>query len=209
MHHAVGAVDIRAIIASWGYLGIFLCVFVGNLGIPVPEETVVLTAGFLAGREILDVKAVFTVVVLSAIAGDSTGYLMGRTGGARVLDRLTRMSSFVRNRRERFEAFFHEHGNKAVFMARFITGLRFMAGPMAGAAGMKFTRFLRWNMMGAVSWCSLMVATGYLLGDEFEVIVPATEHARQWIGLVVVLLVLGIVVFWLRERNSASTDPGS
>src|SRR5208282_2187092 len=104
---------------------------------------------FFAGRNLLDVRAVVAVVVLSAIAGDSTGYVIGRTGAQRLLARLSRMSGFVRHRREHLEKFFHEHGNKAVFMARFIAGLRFMAGPMAGAAGMRFTRFLRWNVMGA------------------------------------------------------------
>ena len=209
MHSSVSAAHITQVIATWGYFGVFLCVFIGNLGFPVPEETVVLTAGFLAGRNLLDVRAVVGVVVFSAIAGDSTGYLIGRTGGQRLLDRLCRWSRLVRNRRERFEKFFHEHGNKAVFVARFVTGLRFMAGPMAGAAGMRFSRFLRWNMMGALSWCSLMVAAGYLIGNEFDRIAPAAQYAHQWELLAVVLLVLGIVIFWWRERPAAPIDPGS
>ncbi len=208
MHSTVSAAHISQIIATWGYLGVFLCVFIGNLGFPVPEETVVLTAGFLAGRSLLDVRAVIAVVVLSAIAGDSTGYLVGRTGGQRLLDRLSRMSGFVRHRREHFEKFFHEHGTKAVFMARFVTGLRFMAGPMAGAAGMRFTRFLRWNVMGALCWCTLMVTTGYLVGDEFDRIAPA-EYMRQWILLGVAVVVLGLFIFWWRERGPAPIDPGS
>ncbi len=208
MHSGAAAAHVTQVIAAWGYLGIFLCVFIGNLGFPVPEETVVLTAGFFAGRNLLDVRAVIAVVVLSAIAGDSTGYLIGRTGGQRLLDRLSRMSGFVRHRREHFEKFFHEHGNKAVFMARFVTGLRFMAGPMAGAAGMKFTRFLRWNVMGALSWCSLMVATGYLVGDEFDRI-PATEGVRQWILLAVAVVVLGFFIFRWFDRHPASIDAGS
>ncbi|MFI5351618.1 MAG: DedA family protein [Candidatus Binatales bacterium] len=209
MHPSAAAAHVSQVIATWGYLGIFLCVFIGNLGFPVPEETVVLTAGFFAGRNLLDVRAVVAVVVLSAIAGDSTGYLIGRTGGQRLLDRMSRMSGFVRHRREHFEKFFHEHGTKAVFMARFVTGLRFMAGPMAGAAGMKFTRFLRWNVMGALSWCSLMVATGYLVGDEFDNIFPATAYVRQWILPAIAVVVLGFFVFWWRERHPASIGPDS
>jgi membrane protein DedA with SNARE-associated domain len=209
MHGAVSPAHINHVLTTWGYLGIFLCVFVGNLGLPVPEETVVLTAGFLAGRNVLDVRAVFIVVVLSAIAGDSTGYLMGRTGGQRLLERLSALSSFVRHRRERFEDFFEAHGSKAVFMARFITGLRFMAGPMAGAAGMEFTRFLRWNVTGALAWCTMMVAIGYLVGDELGRFGPMTEYAGHWIALGAILLVLGVFIFWWRERHPATTDPGS
>jgi membrane protein DedA with SNARE-associated domain len=209
MHPSGSEAQIIRVIGTWGYFGIFFCVFIGNLGLPVPEETVVLAAGFLAGRNLLDVRMVFVVVVLSAIAGDSTGYLIGHTGGQRLLDRLCNMSLFVRHRRERFEKFFHEHGNKAVFMARFVTGLRFMAGPMAGAAGMKFTRFLRWNMMGATSWGALMVLLGYLVGDEIDRIIPFTEYARQLVMLAVALLILGVLIFWWRERHTAPVDSGS
>lgn len=205
--HSVTPAHISRVIGAWGYFGIFLCVFIGNLGLPVPEETVVLTAGFLAGRNLLDVRAVFAVVVLSAIAGDSSGYLIGRTGGQRLLDRLCNLSSFVKHRRERFETFFHEHGNSAVFMARFVTGLRFMAGPMAGAAGMAFTRFLKWNVMGATCWCALMVSIGYLVGDELDRIVPVTEYAGQWVAVAAVLLGLGVLIFWWRERHPQTTDP--
>ncbi len=210
--HQVSPAHISRVIASWGYLGIFVCVFVGNLGIPVPEETVVLTAGFLAGRQLLDVRLVYIVVILSAIAGDSSGYLIGRTGGQKLLDRLGKMFSFVRHRRERFESFFHAHGNKAVFMARFITGLRFMAGPMAGAAGMRFSRFLRWNVMGAICWCTLMVSGGWVVGDELDRIVrvvPAAGYARSWMGVAVTLLILFFAIFLWRERHPASSDPPS
>ena len=72
----------------------------------------------------------------------------------------------MRTRYDRLQLFFQTHGSKAVFMARFITGVRFMAGPMAGACGMPFFQFLGWNVLGAIVWCSLVVTVGYLVGDE-------------------------------------------
>ena len=54
MHELLNPANIVDVAREWGYLGIFVCVFVGNLGIPVPEETVMLVAGFLAGRGILE-----------------------------------------------------------------------------------------------------------------------------------------------------------
>ncbi|MFZ0888789.1 MAG: DedA family protein [Candidatus Binataceae bacterium] len=197
------------LIVAWGYLGIFICVFVGNLGVPVPEESVVLAAGFLAGQGILDIKFVYLVVVLSAIAGDSSGYLIGRTGGQRLLERLSRRFRFIRRRNERFKTFFNAHGTKAVFMARFITGLRFMAGPMAGAAGMRFAQFLRWNVMGALAWCSIMVAGGYLVGNELYRIIPFAHVTGRWVALGIFLVMVGIVIFWWRERGSTAPGPES
>src|SRR6266478_5978646 len=157
MHHLTNPADLPNLLASWGYLGIFLFVFVGNLGVPVPEESVLIGAGFLASRGLLDLEWVYVVAMASAVTGD-------RTGGQVLLERLAARFAFVRRRIAQLRLFFDQHGSKAVFMARFITGARFLAGPMAGAAGMPFLRFLGWNVMGALVWCSLMVTIGYLVG---------------------------------------------
>ncbi|HUY19097.1 MAG TPA: DedA family protein [Candidatus Binataceae bacterium] len=206
--HFLSPALITDMLVNWGYLGIFLCVFVGNLGLPVPEETVVLAAGFLAGQEILELRTVYLVVVLSAITGDSCGYLLGRTGGQRLIERLAGRFEFVRIRYERIQSFFSAHGPKAVFMARFITGARFMAGPMAGAAGMKFWRFFGWNVLGALIWCGLMVGIGYLVVDyvdELWRIIHLTHRAGQIAGLTAIVLGLAFYLYWRREHHRSAT----
>ncbi len=203
--HFLSPTFITNLLVNWGYLGIFVCVFIGNLGIPVPEETVVLAAGFLAGQEILELKTVYLVVVLSAITGDACGYLLGRTGGQRLLERLAGQFEFVRTRYERIQTFFEVHGPKAVFMARFITGARFMAGPMAGAAGMEFWRFFGWNVLGALVWCGLMVGIGYLVVDELWRVINLTHRAGQIAGVTAVVLALAFYLFWRREEHSSAT----
>jgi membrane protein DedA with SNARE-associated domain len=195
---------------TWGYLGIFACVFVGNLGIPVPEETVMLVAGFLAGREILNLEAVYAVVFVSAVVGDCCGFLFGRTGGQRVMARLADRFAFVRSRYDRLQTFFHTHGPKAVFMARFIAGARFLAGPMAGAAGMPFLRFLAWNVLGALLWCTLVVTVGYLVGDELYRVAMLAHSATRWALLAIIVIALVLYLLWWRERHQpAASEPES
>ncbi len=205
MHEIVSPASLTDWLATWGYLGVFVCVFIGNLGIPVPEETVMLIAGFLAGRSIFQLKVVYAVVILSAVVGDCCGFLIGRTGGQRVLEWLARNFTSIRRRYDRLQVFFHTHGSKAVFMARFITGVRFMAGPMAGAAGMPFMRFLGWNVLGAIIWCTLVVTVGYLLGDELYRVAGLAHAARRWVAIGVILLGLAIYLFWWRERDQPVT----
>jgi membrane protein DedA with SNARE-associated domain len=175
-----------------------------SLGIPMPEETVLLAAGFLAGRDILDLKTLYVVAIASAVTGDCTGYLFGRTGGSRVLAWLGRTFPFIRPGQERLETFFKTHGSKAVFMARFITGVRFMAGPMAGAAGMGFWRFLGWNLLGAIIWCTLIVTIGYLVGDELEWVAKETHRAFLWIGIAIVVSLAAASFFWWRGQRPSS-----
>jgi membrane protein DedA with SNARE-associated domain len=205
MHALLDPANIVDWLANWGYLGIFVCVFVGNLGIPVPEETVMLVAGFLAGRAILDLRFVYLVCVFSAVSGDCCGFLVGRRGGQRIIARLATRFSTIGQRYERLQLFFHTHGSKAVFMARFIAGVRFMAGPMAGAAGMPFFRFLGWNVLGAIIWCTTVVTIGYLVGDELYRVAELAHHAQRWIALVAVFLCVGIWFFWWRDKSPAPT----
>ena len=203
MHALLNPANIVEWLANWGYLGVFVCVFIGNLGVPVPEETVLLVAGFLAGRSILDLKYVYLVATLSAVSGDCSGFFIGRHGGQRIITRLAARFVTIRQRYERLQTFFHTHGSKAVFMARFIAGVRFMAGPMAGAAGMPFVRFLGWNVLGALLWCTTVVTIGYLVGDEVYRVTELAHHAQRWIALAVLLLCFAFWFFWLRDRNQA------
>ncbi len=205
MPHVLNPSALSDWLSTWGYLGVFICVFIGNLGIPVPEETVLLAAGFLAGRGDLSLQPLYLVGIGSAVTGDCCGFLFGRTGGQRLFERLAQRFTFVRVRYERLQAFFKTHGSKAVFMARFVAGARFLAGPMAGAAGMSFLSFLGWNVSGAFIWCSLIITIGYLVGDELEWAAHVVHTASHWVALVVFLLLAGFWFFW-RERQQHRSE---
>jgi membrane-associated protein len=76
-----------------------------------------------------------------------------------------------------------------------------MAGPMAGAAGMSFLRFLGWNVSGALIWCSLIITIGYLVGDELEWVAQLMHAASYWVALGAVLLIAIVWWFFIRERH--------
>jgi membrane protein DedA with SNARE-associated domain len=207
MHHALDPHNIAQVLETWGYIGIFLCVFVGNLGLPVPEESVVLAAGFLAGRDIMDLKAVLVVAFISAVIGDNFGYMLGRTGGRTVMLRVAGSSSWMRWRYLWFKAFFDAHGNKTIFLARFVAGLRFMAGPMAGALRMPFWRFFGWNVSGAAVWCAAVAYLGFILGDRWEAVAGHLHSASQWLMIVTVIVMAGLYPLWLRRRTIPRIEP--
>ncbi len=131
MLHVLNPVVIAEWLSAWGYLGVFICVFIGNLGVPVPEETVLLTAGFLAGRNILDLEPLYLVAIVSAVSGDCCGFLFGRTGGQRLIERLAHRFEFVRVRYERLQSFFETHGSNGGLPGWRRTG----AGCASGACG--------------------------------------------------------------------------
>jgi membrane protein DedA with SNARE-associated domain len=195
MHHILSPSGMTDWLSSWGYPGIFICIFIGNLGLPMPEELVLLVAGVLAGRKVLDLGTLYVVAILSVVTGDSCGFLAGRTGGQQLFEWLAAKFHFLHRRYQRLQRFFQAHGNSAVFLARFVMGARFMAGPMAGAAGMPYWSFLGWNLLGASVWCFLVITLGYFVGNQLDWVVHLVEEGGHWMAVAVVLAV--VVTVWL------------
>src|SRR2546422_7412119 len=130
--------DLPQLIGHWGYVAIFVVVVLGNVGLPLPEETVLALAGYLVWRGELSLPLVLAVGVVSAVAGDNLGYWLGRRYGRTALPRYARWVLGHPERLQSMEAFVAGRGPFAVFVARFIPGIRFMAGPLAGRPGKPF-----------------------------------------------------------------------
>jgi len=187
--------DLTQIINTWGYAAIALIVLLGNLGLPVPEETVLTVSGYLAWQGQLRFPAVVTVSIVSAVTGDNLAYWLGRRYGQRLLARVTAATPA---RIERMQRLVRRYGALAVFMARFVAGLRFMAGPLAGSAGLGPMRFFVANLLGAIVYVPTMVgmgyAIGYGLGDRIDQLRRAAGRAE---GIVLLALALAAVIAWI------------
>ena len=179
--------DLPELIGHWGYIAIFVVVVLGNVGLPLPEETVLAVAGYLVWRGDLDLAAVLVVGVVSAVAGDNLGYWLGRRFGRTAVPRYARWVLGHPERLQSMEAFIERRGPFAVFVARFIPGIRFMAGPLAGGLGLRFLPFLAANVLGALVYVPVAVAGGYVVGYGLGEYV---ERARRVAGQVEYLVLL-------------------
>jgi membrane protein DedA with SNARE-associated domain len=175
--------ELGHLIEHWGYLAIFVFVVLGNLGVPVPEESILVLAGYLVWQGDLRLPLVLLVGILSAIAGDNLGYWIGRRYGQEAIARYGRWVLLTPARLDATRRFVTRYGAFGVFAARFIAGLRFMAGPLAGSTGLPPLAFVAANALGAGVYVPTMVAVGYGvaygLGDylkRFERIVGKVEH---------------------------------
>ena len=185
-----GSLDPGTAVAHWGYAAIFALVILGNAGLPVPEETVLLVAGFMVWRGELRLDIVLAVGIVSAIVGDNIGYWLGRRVGRGTLERA---ATWILGHPERLDAmqrFVARRGAVAVFVARFLPGLRFMAGPLAGALGLGAGPFLIANVLGAAVYVPVVVAGGWALGYGFG---DYVEPLRRVVGNVE-HVVLGLAI---------------
>ncbi|HTU02992.1 MAG TPA: DedA family protein [Candidatus Sulfotelmatobacter sp.] len=201
---------VEPFLRQYGYIGILVFVFLGNLGMPVPEEAVVLFAGYLTWRETLRLPLVLVVAVASAVAGDSVGYWVGRAKGRGILIRYGRYLAITPRLVRKADSFFQAHGDKTVFSARFIPGIRFLAGPLAGASKMPFPRFFFFNLSGAVVWVSLMIALGHSFGAHLHLLLRRVRRVEE---LLAALAIAAVLIIWLRQRgrrrNSGPQGPQS
>jgi membrane protein DedA with SNARE-associated domain len=185
--------------AHLGYLALAGLVGVESIGVPVPGETALITAGVLARSGQFDITAVIAVAAGAAIIGDNIGYVIGRAGGRRLLEHPGPLEKHRRALLENGEPFFARHGPKAVFLGRWFTGLRIAAAWLAGVNRMHWAVFLFWNALGGIAWATSVGLAAYALG-------PAAESLIRTVGLVgvaaVVLLAAGAFVWRVRRRPS-------
>ncbi len=199
---------LNELIAQWGSPAICLAVILGNVGLPIPEETILILAGYLAWQGQSPLPLVLGVGIVSAIAGDNLGYWIGRKYGPEAIERYGHWVLMTPKRLEATRRFVTRHGAVGVFAARFLTGLRFLAGPLAGATGLQPPRFFVANLLGAVVYVPLAVgagyAVGYGLGDSVERVQRAVGEVGHIVLVATILGSIALLGWWalvVRQRR--------
>jgi membrane protein DedA with SNARE-associated domain len=190
---------LRNAVVHHGYWALAVALLLENAGLPVPGETILLLASFLAFSEHeLQLPWIIVVATLAATIGDNLGFALGHFGGRPLLARYQQFFRIQNQTIERGERLFERFGALTVFFARFIFGIRIIAGPLAGVLRMHWRKFVIFNFMGAAVWVTAIAGAGYLFGQHWERL--ARDVRRFDIG-VAILAVLGAAFLWWRSRR--------
>jgi membrane protein DedA with SNARE-associated domain len=161
--------SLSELIAQHGYWIVAAAVGVESMGIPVPGETMLVTAAVHAGAtHQLNIVMVMVSATVGAIVGDNLGFVIGRRFGYPLLLRHGHLLGITSSRIKFGQLMFLRHGGKVVFFGRFIAVLRAFAAVLAGVNGMPWSRFLFFNASGAVAWAGGYGTVAYLLGEQVE-----------------------------------------
>jgi membrane protein DedA with SNARE-associated domain len=196
--------DLLHLIGRYGYLVVFFGVMLESVGVPLPGETILIAAGALVHRGVLDFGDTLFLGIFGAVVGDQIGYWIGRFGGRPFLLRWGRYAFITPERLGHAEGFFAQHGGRAVFLARFITGLRVFGALVAGTSRMPWGKFVLYNVLGGTVWAAAVVSLGYFLWASISLV----EH---WVGraslLLVAALALALLLRWTYRRAARGGQP--
>ncbi|MEO7962784.1 MAG: bifunctional DedA family/phosphatase PAP2 family protein [Gemmatimonadaceae bacterium] len=188
---------ISTLLSSYGYVVVFLIVGLESLGVPLPGETVLVTASAFAARGHLSIVGVVIAAIAGAVLGDNGGYWIGRKGGIALVHRYGRFLHLDDEKLERVRSFFDTHGAKTVFIGRFIAVLRTWAAFFAGAGRMPYNAFMMYNALGGIVWAIIFGSLGFVFGRNLKVL----EHYLGRASLVLALLaalVVALILLWRR-----------
>ncbi len=190
---------IRHFLVHWGYWAILLGLVGENAGIPLPGETVLMFASFLSHKHTgLNIFWVIVTGTGAAILGDNAGFFVGSKLGPRLIKWMKKLFRMDDEDIAAAKDQVRRHGAATIFWARYIFGLRTIAGPLAGMLGMEWKKFLLFNALGAASWVTAMSLIGYAFANEFQTLLDYFEKL-SWV-MAGGLFALGYFL-WRRQKK--------
>jgi len=191
-------------IIQYGYGALFGVLFAESLGLPLPGETFLVAASFLAAQGQLNIWLVVVTAWAAATLGDNAGYAIGRFGGRKLLVRHGARVGISAARLDKTERFFAKYGPEVVIVARFFPVLRQLNGITAGSAGMGWKRFAVYNALGALLWVGAWSAGVYYFGKQIEAWLLRVHTAELWLAGALALALLVALVYWAMSKRSRS-----
>lgn len=185
----------------YGLWAVFFSLFLETFGLPLPGETLLISASLLAAQGQFQFPVVLLIGWAAAVLGDNTAFYVGHFGGRRLLLRLGGRLGLTHERLDKVQHFYDRFGAEVVIVARFFEGARQLNGLVAGSSGMAPLKFLAYNIIGAALWVGFWTTAAFYLGDHLAVL-------YAWMGhFVLVAVAIGFVagaayLLYRRRRGS-------
>jgi len=179
-------------ISSYGYFGIFSLLFLGIVGLPVPDETLLVFSGYLIFRGTLHPIATLMAGFLGSSCGISVSYLLGRLLGRGVVSHYGKYFGIAPEQLEKAHDWFRRIGYWALMLGYFVPGVRHLTAIAAGISELEGPLFMAFAYSGAFVWVSSFLLLGYFFGEDWHLVLYLLHN-----NLVIVLSILVSFIFLL------------
>ncbi len=201
-HHILDL--LRAALVHYGYWAVAGALLLESAGLPLPGETILVLASFLAYSEHeLRFQWIIVVAIVATTLGGELGFALGRYGGRPLIEQYREVFYVRQETLLRGERLFEQYGSATVFMARFLFGLRVLAALLAGALRMPWRKFTLFNFLGAGVWVTTICSAGYLFGGHWSRLTRDLKRLNLAVAIVVAMVVFW---WWWRSRRVQPDD---
>jgi membrane-associated protein len=193
--------DLPELVRWAGLIGLTAIIFSETgllVGVFLPGDSLLVTAGLLSARGYLNVYTLVPALMAAAICGNSLGYFIGHATGPRIFNRENSLF-FNKKHAIRAHEFYARHGRKTIVLAQFMPVIRTFSPVIAGVGGMEFRTFITFNVIGAIVWVGSMVSIGYFLGSYIPGI---DQHIEIVVAIVVFISILPGLIGSYRSRRA-------
>jgi membrane protein DedA with SNARE-associated domain len=190
-------------LSHYGYAGLFLLLVLGIVGLPVPDETLLVFSGYLISKGRLHPVWTFLTAFFGSVTGISVSYLIGRIFGYGFVQRYGKYVHLSPQRVEHVNRWFHRIGHWLLTIGYYIPAVRHFTALVAGMSNLEYRTFAAFAYPGAAMWVISFLALGYFLGDKWQ-----TAFATLHRYLVAISIAAGIIVaavWWLHRKRANRT----
>jgi membrane protein DedA with SNARE-associated domain len=190
-------------VTAHGYGVLFLLLMLGVVGLPVPDETLLVFTGYLISQGKMRAEGAAAAALLGSWCGISLSYTIGRTVGLGTVHRYGKYVGLNEQILGRVHAWFDRVGHWALFFGYYIAGVRHFTAIVAGTSKLEFRSFALYAWSGGLCWVATFVTLGYYIGEDWRAI---AERIRRGAGYAAVAVAVAVAVYLvvLRLRSRAS-----
>lgn len=159
---------IQDMIAQYGYIALYILIALGVVGVPVPDELLMMFIGYLASVNLLHYGAAAAVSFMGTMTGMLCNYWAGRKFGKPLLSKYGKWFKLTPKRLTKAEQWFDRYGPWTVSFGYFIPGIRHLTCYLSGVSGMDHRKYVIYASLGAIIWCLLFITFGYFVGSNID-----------------------------------------
>jgi membrane protein DedA with SNARE-associated domain len=173
-----------------------------GLGLPIPEDISLISAGYLAHLGTVDLHAIFIVCFAAVLGGDTLAFTVGRQFGTKILASRFGHRYFNPKRQRRVRAYFRRYGSKVIFIARFLPGLRFSIFLSAGMLHVRPYVFIVYDSLAALLSVPFLVYSAWYFGDRIDQVIKWAKRSEYGILALIGVVLIYAVIKILRKRRA-------
>jgi len=198
-------------VSSYGYAAIFGLLLLGIVGLPIPDETLLIVCGSLILKGTLKPVPTFLAALAGSWCGISLSYTIGRVLGSTAISRYGQRLHLTPERLEQVHRWFNRIGHWALVAGYFIAGVRHLTAIVAGMSRLEFGSFAAYAWSGGALWVSVFLVLGYFIGENWRTI---SELVHRDIGYASLIIVVAVAIFflgrkWYRRKQISSEPAGT